>query len=148
MFQAIVPTRRLYRASDTPNRDVPLPRLDPAPKKERDLQRDLRTLARFIETYCKNTHPGVLKREVRLKRYDVAAAVGHPVRLCPTCMRLLTHAVTKRGACPMNPKPPCKHCPNHCYHPQYREQIREVMRFSGIKLLLTGRLHYLLHLFF
>lgn len=148
MFQTIVPTRRLYGSADAPNRDISLPRLDPPPKRQREMQKDLRTLARFIETYCKNSHPGVLKREVRLKRHDVEAAAGHPVCLCPACTRLLTHAFTKRSACPMNPKPLCKNCPKHCYHPQYRHQIREVMRFSGIKLLLTGRLHYLLHLFF
>jgi hypothetical protein len=48
----------------------------------------------------------------------------------------------------MNPKPMCKHCPNHCYHPTYRAKIREVMQFSGRKLLLGGRVDYLLHLLF
>lgn len=127
-------------------RDGPLPRLDAPGKRDRQLRRDLRTLSRFIEVYCKHNHPGVLKRDAHLKHHDVAGVSGHDVRLCPSCTKLLTHAFTKRSACPMNPKPACKHCPNHCYHPEYREKIREVMRFSGMKILLTGRLDYLLHL--
>ncbi len=148
MFQTFVPTRRLREIAETPGADIPLPRLDAPAKRDRVLRRDLRTLARFIETYCTHAHPGVLKRAVHLKRQDVEAVAGHAVPLCPSCTKLLTHAFTKRQACPMNPKPACKHCPNHCYHPEYREKIREVMRFSGMKLLLTGRLDYLLHLLF
>jgi hypothetical protein len=48
----------------------------------------------------------------------------------------------------MHPKPACKHCPAHCYHPTYRARIREVMKFSGRKMLLGGRLDYLFHLLF
>jgi len=40
----------------------------------------------------------------------------------------------------------CKHCPEHCYAPRYRAQIREVMRYSGPRLVLRGRLDYLWHL--
>jgi hypothetical protein len=46
----------------------------------------------------------------------------------------------------MNPKPMCKHCPSHCYAPMYRAQIRRVMKYAGIKLLMRGRVDYLLHL--
>jgi len=48
----------------------------------------------------------------------------------------------------MHPKPACKHCPSHCYHPTYRAKIRQVMKFSGKKMLLGGRLDYLIHLLF
>ena len=68
-----------------------------------------------------------------MKTHDVQAIAGRAVNLCPECMKLLTHAFIKRTHCPMNPKPACKHCPSHCYHPTYRAQIREVMRFSGAR---------------
>ena len=45
-------------------------------------------------------------------------------------------------------KPACRNCPQHCYHPHWRKRIKEVMRFSGAKLLLTGRLDYLFHILF
>jgi hypothetical protein len=48
----------------------------------------------------------------------------------------------------MDPKPACKHCPSHCYHPDYRKRIREVMRYSGRNMVLGGRLDYLYHLLF
>jgi hypothetical protein len=113
-----------------------------------DLNHDLRTLARFIQVYCRHKHAGQDKRNVRLKTHDLRAITGSQVSLCRECERLLGHAFVKRTHCPMDPKPACKHCPNHCYHPRYRAAIREVMKFSGMQLLLTGRLDYLFHLLF
>jgi len=114
----------------------------------RRLERDLQSLARFIEVYCRHRHADVSKRPVELKHHDIAALTGRPVHLCPDCTRLITHAFTKRSNCPLRPKPQCKHCPSHCYHPTYRKKIQEVMRFSGMKILMSGRLDYLLHLLF
>jgi hypothetical protein len=68
---------------------------------------------------------------------------GRPLRLCRACARLAAHAFMKRLYCPYEPKPSCKKCPTHCYAPAYRAQIREVMRCSGRRLVLTGRPHYL-----
>ena len=85
---------------------------------------------------------------VDLRTHDVTAIAGKNVVLCPECTKLLTHAFVKRTHCPMDPKPMCKHCPNHCYHPTYRQQIREVMKFSGRNMVFGGRLDYLFHLLF
>ncbi|MFP4145524.1 MAG: nitrous oxide-stimulated promoter family protein [Phycisphaeraceae bacterium] len=111
------------------------------------LQRDLRTLVRFIEVYCHGRHDAE-RTPVALKSHDVTRIAGRETALCPDCTRLLSHALVKRSVCPMDPKPQCKHCPNHCYHPKYRQQIREVMKYSGRKLVLRGRVDYLLHLLF
>ena len=113
-----------------------------------DLQRDLKTLALFIDIYCRYRHAKAEKVLVELKSHNVNAIAGRPVKLCDDCCKLLTHALVKRSHCPMDPKPMCKHCPNHCYHPTYRAQIREVMRYSGRKMLLHGRLDYIFHLLF
>ena len=83
-----------------------------------------------------------------MKTHDVDAIARKPVVLCEECTKLLVHAFTKRTHCPMHPKPACKHCPSHCYHPTYRAKIRQVMKFSGKKMLLGGRLDYLFHLLF
>jgi len=114
----------------------------------RALRRDLKTLATFIDVYCGHQHVHAEKRRVTLKTHDVEAIAGKSIVLCDACRKLLVHAFVKRSNCPMNPKPACKKCPNHCYHPSYRERIREVMRFSGRKLVLSGRLDYLYHLLF
>jgi len=112
------------------------------------LEKDLKTLALFISLYCEHQHAGAEKRVPELKGMDVGTIAGRPVELCADCRKLLMHAFVKRSHCPMDPKPACKHCPNHCYHENYRDQIREVMRFSGKKMLLGGRLDYLFHLLF
>jgi len=109
---------------------------------------DLRTLALFIELYCHDKHAEEPKQPVNLRTHDVPRIAGRAIELCPECTRLLTHAFVKRSHCPMNPKPACKHCPSHCYHPRYRAVIQDVMRYSGRKMLLGGRVDYLFHLLF
>lgn len=112
------------------------------------LRSDLRTLALFVELYCRHKHANQVRTQMDLKGFDVNRIAGRPVALCPECTRLLAHALVKRSHCPMNPKPTCKHCPSHCYHPKYQTAIREVMRYSGQKMLMSGRLDYLFHLLF
>jgi len=113
-----------------------------------NLRRDMRTLAAFIELYCSCEHGIDHRHAVSLAKYDVGAIAGHAISLCPECTKLLAHAFVKRSHCPMKPKPACKHCPVHCYHPRYRAAIAEVMRFSGRKMVLGGRVDYLVHLLF
>ncbi len=117
-------------------------------KATKNIDRELRTLARFIQLYCDDLHGEAVRSPVQLRTHDVARIAGREVNLCPSCQKLLAHAFTKRAHCPMDPKPMCKHCPNHCYAPAYRQQIREVMKHSGRKLVMSGRIDYLLHLFF
>ena len=113
-----------------------------------EMFQDLRTLAEFIELYCRQKHREESKTKTELKTLDVGLIAGHSVYLCPECQKLLAHAFTKRMHCPMHPKPACKDCPSHCYHPRYRAQIREVMKYSGRQLVMSGRLDYLFHLLF
>jgi hypothetical protein len=110
--------------------------------------RDLKTLARFIVIYCHGNHEGAERCPVVLPGFDVQEIAGQPVELCRECRKLLQHALIKRSHCPMSPKPMCKHCPKHCYAPHYRDQIRDVMKYAGPKLVMRGRLDYLIHLFF
>jgi len=113
------------------------------------VQKDLRMLALFIQIYCEGNHAEAPKAPFTLKGFDVPAITDRAATcLCPACTKLFMHAFIKRSVCPMNPKPMCKHCPSHCYAPLYREQIREVMRYSGKKLILTGRVDMLVPLLF
>jgi hypothetical protein len=115
---------------------------------DKDVRKDLKTLGLFISLYCRYRHGDDPKSPAALKSHDVTEIVGQPMDLCPACQKLLAHAFVKRTHCPMHPKPSCKHCPVHCYHPSYRQQIREVMKYSGRKMILSGRLDYLYHLLF
>jgi hypothetical protein len=112
------------------------------------VKKDIKTLIAFIHFYCSYQHPAAAKKHPQVKSCDLDSIYGRSFELCEECRRLLIHAVVKRSNCPMDPKPSCKHCPVHCYHPSYRAQIREVMRYSGKGMLLRGRLDYILHLLF
>ena len=61
---------------------------------------------------------------------------------CPDCAKLSDYADRKLDLCPYGPeKPSCTNCPIHCYRPEPRERIREVMRWAGPRML--GRHPYL-----
>lgn len=112
------------------------------------VERDQRVLVRFIHLYCDHRHRDVVKEPFSLPGHDAAAPGRRPIVLCRPCRKLLAHALVKRARCPLDPKPACKHCPVHCYHPTYRQKIRDVMRYSGRRLVLSGRLDMLYHLLF
>ena len=112
------------------------------------LARDLVTLARFIGSYCDGNHAELPREAVLLKFCDIEGLLGRSPVLCRDCTKLLTHAFVKRSHCPLDPKPACKHCPQHCYHPDYRRQIREVMKYVGWRMIGRGRVDMLWHYLF
>ena len=57
--------------------------------------------------------------------------------LCPKCAALEKYAAERSERCPfMENKTFCSNCRVHCYKPEMREKIRQVMRFSGPRMLL------------
>lgn len=58
--------------------------------------------------------------------------------LCPECAALTEYARQRSDKCPfMETKTFCSNCKVHCYKPEMREKIREVMRFSGPRMIFT-----------
>jgi hypothetical protein len=56
--------------------------------------------------------------------------------LCPECAELRAYATQRSDKCPfMESKTFCSNCKVHCYKPDMREKIREVMRFSGPRMI-------------
>ena len=94
-----------------------------------DTAREEKTLRRFIAVYCRAQHGR--KRS----------------KLCSECMDLERYALDRLWRCPYDPKPQCRKCPTHCYTPEYRRRIREVMRFSGIWFVKRGRVDWLIRYF-
>ena len=67
--------------------------------------------------------------------------------LCPQCQELLTYAHLRLERCKFgNDKPSCTRCPVHCYKPAMRQQIRQVMRYSGPRMLLHNPVLAIRHL--
>lgn len=108
-------------------------------KKER---KDLGVLALFTSVYCRAHHKGD-------KRAPDISEIGKPgMRLCDECNDFLSYAFVRRLKCPLDPKPDCKGCQIHCYRKGHRDKVREIMRFSGKRLILRGRFDLLWHYFF
>ncbi len=87
-------------------------------KVESKRQREKETVALMIRLYCRKKH-------------------GEKKNLCPDCEALSVYAMQRSDKCPfMETKTFCSNCRVHCYKPEMRERIREVMRFSGPRMLL------------
>lgn len=109
--------------------------------------KDLSLLALFIDCWCA-AHHADREREPIDNQPVIAVLGSRGCRLCPECRDLLDYAIARRRHCPLDPRPACKNCPIHCYKPERRALIREIMRFSGRRLIMRGRLHLLWHYFF
>ena len=56
--------------------------------------------------------------------------------LCEERRELLIYATARLDKCKFGDgKTKCHKCPVHCYRPDMREKIREVMRFSGPRMM-------------
>jgi hypothetical protein len=115
---------------------------------DKRIQKDVQILSEFIYVYCTEKHAGE-----ELYAAEAKGRVGRHLekisfQYCKNCRRLLLHAVSKRVLCPHDPKPSCRKCETHCYGKEYREKIREVMRYSGMRLIARGRLRLIKKYFF
>jgi hypothetical protein len=56
--------------------------------------------------------------------------------LCPECREVLDYAAARLAECPFGEKKPtCAQCTIHCYKPDMRERAREIMKYSGPRML-------------
>ncbi|MFV2071420.1 MAG: nitrous oxide-stimulated promoter family protein [Thermoanaerobaculales bacterium] len=80
------------------------------------VERERRTVGAMIRIYCKAHHP------------DAPPP-------CAECAEIEAYASCRLDRCPYGAdKPACTNCPIHCYRPDFREKVREVMRFSGPRM--------------
>ncbi len=57
--------------------------------------------------------------------------------LCNECRELLEYSWARLDRCKFgDDKTKCHKCPVHCYRKDMRERIREVMRYSGPRMIL------------
>lgn len=60
---------------------------------------------------------------------------------------LLTYAHQRLDRCPHGEaKPTCRKCPIHCYRPDMRQLMKEVMRYSGPRMILYSPLDAIRHI--
>jgi hypothetical protein len=74
----------------------------------------------------------------------------HPGRapLCAECAELLEYATRRLERCVFgDAKPTCTNCTVHCYSAEKREQIRQVMKWSGPRMPLRHPILSIYHMF-
>lgn len=80
-------------------------------------EREKKIVSQMIALYCKKNH-------------------GYKHGLCKECVELENYAKLRSDKCPfMETKTFCSNCKVHCYKPKMREKIREVMRYSGPRMI-------------
>ncbi|MBY6187463.1 nitrous oxide-stimulated promoter family protein [Marinobacter hydrocarbonoclasticus] len=95
------------------------------------LASEFRTIAHMMQIYCKG-NCGTVERQQGL---------------CSCCRELLDYAEKKLDRCPYgDTKPTCAKCPIHCYKPEPKERIRQVMRYAGPRMLLRHPIEAIRHL--
>ena len=112
------------RMPETAARPAPSVVAPPVTRKVQDAQRhprlarELATLSAMIEIHCRAQH---------------RSARGV---LCADCSELMAYATRRLDRCVFgDDKPTCANCKVHCYKADKREQVRQVMRYAGPRML-------------
>ncbi|MCX6164611.1 MAG: nitrous oxide-stimulated promoter family protein [Ignavibacteriae bacterium] len=96
--------------------------------KTRRIKLEQKTVERMISIYCKENH-------------------GSNGILCDECKHINDYAVQRLLCCPfLKDKPVCSNCTVHCYEPETREKVKEVMRYAGPKMILKHPYLAIMHL--
>src|SRR5690348_4336483 len=95
--------------------------------RDRRLAREWKTATAMIHIYCRDQHGGAL---------------------CRDCKDLSCHVSLRLDHCRFGEeKPTCAKCPVHCYQRDRREQIKQVMRYAGPRMMWEHPWLSLCHLF-
>ena len=93
--------------------------------------KDTRLLGDFSVIYCKGNHDGRERTALASDGVELGVYGRKLPIVCEECAELLRYAEKRRAFCPKEPKPFCSYCDTHCYKPEMREYMREVMRYAG-----------------
>ena len=95
---------------------------------DRRKEYDKRVLETMCRDYCRSVH-------------------GH-AQLCGECAELLAYSCESIDKCPLGrKKTTCRKCTIHCFAPERKHEIRDVMRFSGKRLIRQHPIMALRYLF-
>lgn len=96
----------------------------------RRIEEEKRVVGLMITRYCRRHH---------------SPDPGNDI--CGDCRRLLEYAMARLDHCPKgDDKGSCRKCEIHCYAPDYRRRIREVMRYMGPRMILIDPVAAIRHI--
>ncbi len=91
------------------------------------IEYQIQTINKMIVLYCKLKH-------------------GQQ-KLCTECEDLYQYANQRLQKCPFGDnKPECKDCKIHCYNNEMRKRMKDVMKFTGPRMLIYHPTDFLKHL--
>ena len=91
------------------------------------IEREKKTIKLMIEIYCRKKH-------------------GHKGQLCEECSELLEYAHKRLSYCKFGEnKSTCSRCPIHCYKKDMKIKVKDVMRFSGPRLIIYNPVELIKH---
>ena len=91
------------------------------------IEREKKTVKIMIEIYCRKKHK-------------------HKDGLCDECTELLEYAHKRLSFCKFGEnKSTCGKCPIHCYKKYMKAKIKDVMKFSGPRLIIYNPLELIRH---
>ena len=92
------------------------------------IEKEKKVITLMINIYCKKKH----------KTKD---------GLCEECKELLDYAHKRLTLCKFgDKKTTCAKCPIHCYKKDMKVKVKEVMRFSGPRLLIYNPIELIRHM--
>jgi hypothetical protein len=95
-----------------------------------NIQREKHTISVMIYLYCHKKHHTLYNQ------------------LCDECNELLQYAMQRLTLCRFGEeKTTCERCPKHCYRKDYKQNIKQVMRFSGPRMIIHHPIMAIRHLY-
>lgn len=92
-------------------------------------EREKRLIPKMIKIYCRGKHK----------------CRGE---MCAECRQLCDYALFRLEKCPFKKnKQFCSFCKVHCYKPGMREKIKDVMKYSGPRMIFTHPIFAFKHIF-
>lgn len=92
-----------------------------------NIQKEKETVSEIIRLYCRKKQ--------------------HKQELCKECLDLKAYALKRLSLCQFGEeKSACSNCTVHCYKPEYRQKMKDVMRYSGPWMLLYHPVYSVKHL--
>ena len=95
--------------------------------KESRIEKEKKVIKKMVKIYCKGH--------------------GHGKEICENCNKLIEYANHRLDFCKFGDKKTfCSKCTIHCYKPEMSEFVKQVMQYSGPRMLLYNPLMALKHL--